>query len=140
VVLMHMQGEPATMQKEPSYTLPSLDIVEYLAARIDAAARAGIPRERIVVDPGIGFGKRAPHNLEIMGRLALFHALGCGVLLGVSRKSLIGALAGRIPPKERLPGSLAGALHGVAQGIQILRVHDVAETRQALAIWQAAGA
>jgi dihydropteroate synthase len=140
IVLMHMQGEPGTMQKSPTYALPSLDIVEYLEARIEAAAAAGIPRERIVVDPGIGFGKRAPHNLEIMARLGLFQALGCGVLLGVSRKSLIGHLAGSIPPKERLPGSLAGALYGLGQGAQILRVHDVAETRQAVAVWQAATA
>jgi dihydropteroate synthase len=137
VVLMHMQGEPRTMQDNPSYRLASLDIVEYLAARISACASAGIPRERIVVDPGIGFGKRVRHNLEIMARLSLFHALGCGVLLGISRKSLIGRIGGELLPKQRMPGSLAGGVYAVGQGVQILRVHDVAETRQAVATWQA---
>jgi dihydropteroate synthase len=137
VVLMHMQGEPRTMQDNPSYVLASLDIVDYLGSRLAACAAAGISRERVVVDPGIGFGKRAGDNLEIMGRLSLFHALGCGVLLGVSRKSLIGRIGGDLPPTQRMPGSLAGGLFGVAQGVQILRVHDVAETRQALATWQA---
>jgi dihydropteroate synthase len=137
VVLMHMQGEPPTMQKDPRYRLASLDILEYLAERIAACAEAGIPRERIVVDPGIGFGKRARHNLEIMARLALFHALGLGVLLGISRKSLIGRIGGALEPKQRLPGSLAGGVYALGQGVQILRVHDVAETRQAVATWQA---
>lgn len=137
VVLMHMQGEPRTMQDNPSYTLPSLDIVEYLASRLAACAATGIPREHIVVDPGIGFGKRAGDNLEIMGRLGLCHALGCGVMLGISRKSLIGRIGGDLPPKQRMPGSIAAGLYGVAQGAQILRVHDVAETRQAIATWQA---
>jgi dihydropteroate synthase len=137
VVLMHMQGEPRTMQDNPSYALASLDIVDYLDGRIAACAAAGIPRARIVVDPGIGFGKHAGDNLEIMGRLGLCHALGCGIMLGVSRKSLIGRIGGDLPPKERLPGSLAGGLFGIAQGAQILRVHDVAETRQAVATWRA---
>jgi dihydropteroate synthase len=134
---MHMQGEPRTMQDDPSYVLASLDIVDYLASRVAACAAAGIARERIVVDPGIGFGKRAGDNLEIMGRLGLFHALGCGVLLGVSRKSLIGRIGGGLPPAQRLPGSIAAGLFGLGQGAQILRVHDVAETRQAVATWQA---
>jgi dihydropteroate synthase len=137
IVLMHMQGEPRTMQDDPSYVLASLDIVDYLASRVAACAAAGIARERIVVDPGIGFGKRAGDNLEIMGRLGLFHALGCGVLLGVSRKSLIGRIGGGLPPAQRLPGSIAAGLFGLGQGAQILRVHDVAETRQAVATWQA---
>jgi dihydropteroate synthase len=132
VVLMHMQGEPQAMQRAPHYTLASLDIVEFLAARIAACAAAGIPRARIVVDPGIGFGKAQHHNLEILARLALFHALGTGVLVGLSRKSLVGRATGAAVD-ERLPGSLAGALYAVSQGVQIVRVHDVAETRQALA-------
>ncbi len=140
VVLMHMPGDPRTMQDNPSYTLASLDVLEYLAARVDACFAAGIPRERIVVDPGIGFGKRSAHNLDIMTRLALFHALGCGVLLGLSRKGLIGHVGGGLSPKERMPGSVAGALYGVSQGVQILRVHDVAATRQAIATWQAIAA
>jgi len=139
VVLMHMQGEPATMQRDPHYVLASLDVIEALEARIAACERAGIERSRIVIDPGIGFGKTTPHNLEILARLALFHALGTGVMIGLSRKSLVG----RIAPAavgERLPGSLAGALHALGEGVQILRVHDVAETRQAIAVWRAIGA
>jgi dihydropteroate synthase len=137
VVLMHKQGDPRTMQENPTYTLASLDIAEYLAGRIADLATHGIARERIVVDPGIGFGKKSRHNLEIMARLSLLHATGCGILLGVSRKSLIGRIAGGIPAKARLPGSLAGALHGLNQGVQIVRVHDVAETKQAIAAWMA---
>jgi dihydropteroate synthase len=137
VVIMHMRGEPGTMQHEPHYVLASLDVADYLAQRIAACEAAGIPRHRIVVDPGIGFGKTIAHNLEILARLALFHSLGCGVLIGVSRKSTIGRLSGGAPVEERLPGSIAGALQALRQGAQILRVHDVAETKQAVAIWQA---
>ena len=137
LVLMHMQGEPRTMQREPTYVSAPLEVADYLAGRIAACAAAGIPRERILVDPGIGFGKTLAHNLDILDRLALLHGLGCGVLLGVSRKSSIGRLTGVAEPKERLPGSLAGALYGLAQGVQVVRVHDVAQTRQALAVWQA---
>jgi dihydropteroate synthase len=136
LVLMHMQGEPRTMQANPSYSLASLDIVEYLEGRLAACAVAGIERSRVVVDPGIGFGKHTEHNLEIMARLALLHALGTGVLLGISRKSLIAAVH-HAEPKARVPGSLAGAIYALAQGVQILRVHDVAETRQAIATWRA---
>jgi dihydropteroate synthase len=136
VALMHMQGEPRTMQANPTYSLASLDIVEYLEARVAACAAAGIDRARVVVDPGIGFGKHTAHNLEIMARLGLLHALGCGVLLGISRKSLIAAVH-EAEPKARIPGSLAGALHALSQGVQMLRVHDVAETRQAIATWRA---
>lgn len=136
VVLMHMQGEPKTMQKEPHYALASLDIADYLGARIARCVEAGVPPHRIVVDPGIGFGKTPAHNLEILARLSLFHGLGCGVLIGVSRKSLVGRISGA-PVEARLPGSLAGALAALSQGAQILRVHDVAETCQAVAMWQA---
>jgi len=137
LVLMHMKGDPRTMQDNPSYELASLDVVEHLAHRIGICAGAGIRAERIIVDPGIGFGKDFPHNIEILARLALLHALGCGILLGVSRKSLIGQLDQNAPPKARLPGSLAAAIHGLGQGVQIFRVHDVAETRQAFAVWRA---
>jgi len=138
-VLMHMRGEPQTMQHDPYYALASLDVVEELAARIAACEAAGIPRARLVVDPGIGFGKSLQHNLEILARIGLFHGLGCGVLVGLSRKSLVGRLTGAAAG-ERLPGSLAGALHVLAEGVQIVRVHDVAETRQAVALWQAIAA
>jgi dihydropteroate synthase len=137
IVLMHMQGEPRTMQRDPVYANAPLEIAAYLAARIAACEAAGIARERIVVDPGFGFGKRVAHNLELLERLALLHALGTGVLLGVSRKSTIGTLSGVAEPKARIAGSIAGALQGLAQGINIVRVHDVAETRQAIAVWQA---
>jgi dihydropteroate synthase len=120
--------------------LASLDVAAYLAQRIAACEAAGIPRHRIVVDPGIGFGKTLAHNLEILARLALFHSLGCGVLIGVSRKSSIGRLSGGTSVDDRLPGSIAGALQALRQGAQILRVHDVAETRQAIAVWQAIAA
>lgn len=139
VVLMHMRGEPQTMQHDPRYQLASLDVAEELATRIAACVAAGIPRERIIVDPGIGFGKTVAHNCEILARLSLFHALGCGVLIGVSRKSFIGRLSGAAVT-DRLPGSLAAALQALSQGAQILRVHDVAETRQAVALWQAINA
>jgi len=131
VVLMHMQGEPATMQRDPRYSFAPLDVLEFLAARVAACEAAGIPRARVAIDPGIGFGKTQAHNLQILGRLALFQSLGTGVMVGVSRKSLVGRLAGA-PAEARLPGSLAGALDAVRKGAQIVRVHDVAETRQAL--------
>jgi dihydropteroate synthase len=137
VVLMHMRGEPGTMQQAPSYDLASLEIGDYLAERITACEEAGVPLHRIVVDPGIGFGKAVEHNLEILGRLSLLHGLGCGVLVGLSRKSTIGRVSGGAPVEARLPGSIAGALYALGQGAQILRVHDVAETCQAIAMWQA---
>lgn len=138
-VLMHMQGEPATMQQDPRYRLASLDIFEMLDERIALCEAARISRAQLVIDPGIGFGKRREHNLEILARLSLLHGLGCGVLLGLSRKSLIGGVSGA-PLAARLPGSLAGALHALGQGVQILRVHDVAETRQAAALARAIAA
>ncbi len=140
VVLMHMLGEPRTMQRQPVYDSPLVEVLEYLEARIAACGVAGIPRERIVVDPGIGFGKLVPHNLELIAGIGAFHALGCGVMLGVSRKSMIARLSRGEPPDGRLPGSLAAALWAVQQGVQVLRVHDVAETRQALALWGAIAA
>jgi dihydropteroate synthase len=134
---MHMQGEPRTMQQNPHYDDAPLDVYDYLAGRVEACLAAGIGRERIAVDPGIGFGKDDSHNVAILGSLGLFHGLGCAVLLGVSRKSFVGRLSAGEPPKGRLPGSLAAALGGLDQGVQILRVHDVAETAQARAIWHA---
>ena len=137
LVLMHMQGEPRTMQQDPQYDDAPLDVYDYLAARVDACLAAGIGRQRIAIDPGIGFGKNDSHNVAILGSLGLYHGLGCAVLLGVSRKSFVGRLSAGEPPKGRLPGSLAAALGGLDQGVQILRVHDVAETTQARAIWHA---
>jgi dihydropteroate synthase len=131
VVLMHSQGEPATMQLQPTYDRAALDVFDQLAQRIDAWTDAGFERSRLLVDPGIGFGKTVEHNLEILSRLGLYLGLGLPILLGVSRKSFIGRLAGGAPPAERVAGSLAGALHGLAAGAAVLRVHDVAATQQA---------
>jgi dihydropteroate synthase len=137
VVLMHMQGEPRTMQAEPRYEDVALDIYDFLAERVAACEAAGIPRARIAIDPGIGFGKTVAHNLEILDQLALYHDLGCPLLLGVSRKGFIGKLSRGESPKNRVAGSLAAALAGLARGAQIVRVHDVAESAQAIAIWTA---
>jgi len=125
------------MQKDPRYEDVVLDVYDWLEGRIKALEAAGIPRARIVVDPGIGFGKTLEHNLALLRNLALFHALGCPVLLGVSRKRFIGTLGGAENAADRAPGSIAVALAGVAQGVHILRVHDVAETAQALRLWRA---
>lgn len=138
VVLMHSIATPATMQNDPQYEDVLLDVYDALAARIAAAEAMGIDRARIVVDPGIGFGKTVAHNLALLRGLALFHALGCPILLGASRKRFIGSIGRTDAAGSRLPGSLAVALAGIAQGAQILRVHDVAETRQALRLWRAA--
>ena len=136
VVLAHMQGTPETMQREPRYEDASLDVFDALATHVSAAEASGIPRARIIVDPGIGFGKTARHNLEILRDIALFHGLGCPLLVGASRKSFIGRLSAGEAPKARLPGSLAAGLHALGEGAHILRVHDVAETRQALVMWR----
>ncbi|EEW25472.1 dihydropteroate synthase [Rhodobacter ferrooxidans] len=136
VCLMHAQGTPQTMQDDPQYDDVALDVYDYLAERVALACAAGIPRARIVVDPGIGFGKTLQHNLTLIRGLSLFHGLGCAILLGVSRKKFIGTIGGEAQADRRAPGSLAVALAGVAQGAQILRVHDVWETRQALALWR----
>ena len=138
VVLMHAQGDPRTMQLDPRYDDVVLDVYDWLEARIAACEAAGIARGRIVVDAGIGFGKTLEHNLALLASLSLFHGLGCPILLGASRKSFIGRLSGGAPADRRMPGSIAAALLGATQGVQILRVHDVAETRQALALWEAA--
>jgi dihydropteroate synthase len=137
VVLMHHLGTPETMQAAPHYDQPALYAVyDWLEERIAAAEAAGIARERILVDPGIGFGKTVQHNLQLLNGLALLHGLGCPVMLGASRKRMIGALSGEAAVGERLGGSLALALKGAEQGAQLLRVHDVAETVQALRVWR----
>ncbi len=136
VVIMHAQGDPQTMQDDPRYDDVLVDVFHWLDDRIAAAEVAGIDRSRILVDPGIGFGKSVAHNLALMNGLALFHGLGCPIVLGASRKRMIGALAGEAPADRRLPGSLTLALKAVEQGAQIVRVHDVPETVQALKIWR----
>jgi len=136
VVLMHHRGDPATMQDAPRYDDVLVEVYEWLEDRIAAAEEAGISRDRILVDPGIGFGKTVAHNLELMNGLALLHGLGCPIVIGASRKRMIGALSGEAPADQRLPGSLALALKAVEQGAQIIRVHDVPETVQALRVWR----
>ena len=137
VVLMHMQGTPETMQDDPVYRLASFDIFHWLKARIEACVAAGISRDRIAVDPGIGFGKTDEHNMELLDRAGVFHGLGCAVAIGVSRKSFIGRIAGIAEPKDRLPGTLAATAVALSRGVQIHRVHDVAAVRQAFATWNA---
>ena len=136
VCLMHSIGTPKTMQSDPRYDDVLLDVYDALSARIAAAEQAGIARKNILIDPGIGFGKTVAHNLALIRGLSLFHGLGCALLLGASRKRFIGTLTGADIAEARLPGSLAVALAGVAQGVQMLRIHDVAATRQALTLWQ----
>lgn len=138
VMLMHAQGDPKTMNDNPQYEDVILDVFDFLEDRIEACEAAGIARENIVVDPGIGFGKHLHHNVAVLAAMTLYHGLGVPVLLGASRKKLIGQISNVENAKERVPGSLAAALSSVAQGVQIVRVHDVAATRQAVDVWQAA--
>ena len=136
--VMHMQGTPQDMQAQPVYTDVVAEVIAFLRERIAALEAVGVDRERICVDPGLGFGKTVEHNYALLkntGRIA--DELGLPVLIGLSRKSMIGAVTGR-PVEERLAGSLAGALAAVAQGARIIRVHDVAETVDALKVWRAA--
>ena len=137
VILMHSIASPETMQDDPRYDDVLLDVYDALAARLAEAQAAGIARERLAIDPGIGFGKTLEHNLALLNRLSLFHGLGVPVLLGASRKRFIGTIGAEAEAARRMPGSLAVALAGVAQGAQMIRVHDVTETRQALSLWQA---
>ncbi len=134
VVLMHMQGRPRTMQHRPSYGHAPYEIGRYLGDRVAACVAADIPIERIAVDPGIGFGKTDAHNLQILSSAAMLHGIGAAVMVGASRKSFIGRIFADVPSDERLAGSLAAAMVAVGQGVQLLRVHDVTETRQALAV------
>ena len=136
VCLMHKKGDPQTMQRDPHYADVVAEVKAYLASRIMVAKHAGIALERIAVDPGFGFGKTPAHNLELLRRLAEFGSLGVAVVAGFSRKSTLGVITGK-PVGERLAASLAAALLAAQQGAHILRVHDVAETKDALAVWQA---
>jgi dihydropteroate synthase len=136
VVLMHAPGEGEDLHADARYADVVLDVFDWLAGRRDAALAAGIPREKIVLDPGIGFGKSVADNLALLNALPLFHALGQPLLLGVSRKRMIGALSNEAPVHERLGGSLALAMKAMEAGVQLLRVHDVRETVQARDVWQ----
>lgn len=138
VCVMHAQGDPATMQRDPRYDDVLLDVYDYLAERITALEAQGIARQNIVADPGIGFGKTLEHNLALLARLSLFHSLGVPVLLGASRKRFIGTIGGAEAGAGRAPGSIGVALAALSHGVQFLRVHDVGETIQAIALWRAA--
>jgi dihydropteroate synthase len=136
VVLMHHKGAPEVMQDDPRYEDVLVEVYLWLEERVAVAVEAGVRREHILIDPGFGFGKNVGHNLELMNGLALFHSLGCPLVVGASRKRTIGALSGEAPVDKRLGGSVAFALKAVEQGTQIVRVHDVFETVQALRVWR----
>ncbi|MGO8954258.1 MAG: dihydropteroate synthase [Rhodomicrobium sp.] len=135
VVLMHSQGTPETMQDNPVYKDAAIEVYNFLESRIEAATAAGLPRENIIADPGIGFGKTAAHNLHLLQSIALFHGLGVPLLTGVSRKAFIQRITAAETPKESTAGNISAALDAVSQGVQIIRVHDVRATRQAIAFW-----
>jgi dihydropteroate synthase len=137
VCLMHKKGDPATMQDAPAYGNVALEVRDFLAARISACQIAGIEKDRITIDPGFGFGKTVEHNFSLLKRLPELAALGLPVVAGWSRKSTLGTVTGR-PVGERLAGSLAAALLALQAGATILRVHDVKETRDVIAVWEAA--
>lgn len=136
IVLMHAPGKPDDLHGRSQYSDPLIEVYDWLEDRIAAVEAAGIPRSRIIADPGIGFGKAVAENLAILNGLALFQCLGVAVLLGASRKRVVGALSNEAPVDKRLGGSVALALKGAEQGAQIVRVHDVPETVQALRIWR----
>ncbi|QFY88254.1 dihydropteroate synthase [Magnetovirga frankeli] len=134
VCLMHMQGEPRLMQHNPSYADVVAEVADFFAERIGACEQAGIRRDRLLLDPGFGFGKTLQHNLQLLARLARFNALGLPLLVGISRKSMIGALLDKAPVDQRLYGSLAAAVLAAERGASILRVHDVKATVDALKV------
>ena len=134
VVMMHMQGTPETMQADPQYGFAPVEILEFLEARIQAAEAAGIPRAMMAIDPGYGFGKTVTHNLQLINWTAMLHMLGVPILIGVSRKSSIAKISAGEDADQRLPGSLALAMAALRQGAQMLRVHDVGETMQAVKV------
>ncbi|MGN6512025.1 MAG: dihydropteroate synthase [Lysobacteraceae bacterium] len=140
VVLVHMQGEPRSMQDAPRYDDVVADVHRFLAERIFAAEMAGIPKKRIVVDPGFGFGKTLQHNLALLAQLEVLAGLGVPVLAGMSRKKSIGELTGRDDPRDRVAGSVAAHLVAAQRGALLLRVHDVAATVDALKVWAAVAA
>jgi dihydropteroate synthase len=137
VCLMHMQGEPGTMQDAPHYDDVVGEVHRFLAERVFACEMAGVDKRRVLVDPGFGFGKTLEHNLALLRALDRFRDLAAGVFVGVSRKAMIGALTGRSTGADRAAGSAAAALVAVQRGAMVVRVHDVAATRDALAVWQA---
>jgi dihydropteroate synthase len=137
VCVMHALGDPATMQKDPQYDNVLLDVYDFLNARIDALVASGIPRNAIIADPGIGFGKTQAHNLAVLNRISLYHSLGVPILLGVSRKRFIGTIGNEPQADKRGAGSIGVALAAIGQGVQVIRAHDVADHVQAIALWHA---
>jgi dihydropteroate synthase len=133
---MHHKGAPEVMQDDPRYDDVLIEVYLWLEERIEAAQDAGIARDKILLDPGFGFGKKLAHNLELMNGLALFHSLGCPIVIGASSKRTIGASASEAPADRRVAGSIAFALKAIEQGVQIVRAHDVFETVQALRVWR----
>jgi dihydropteroate synthase len=138
VCVMHALGDPATMQQDPQYDDVLLDVYDFLDTQIQMLEACGIPRSRIIADPGIGFGKTMDHNLALLSRLSLFHGLGVPILLGASRKKFIGTIGSAPVAKDRAPGSIGVALAALSHGIQLLRVHDVRDTIQAVRLWKTA--
>ncbi|MBN2216142.1 MAG: dihydropteroate synthase [Pirellulales bacterium] len=138
VVVMHMRGTPRSMQAAPTYDNVAAEVRDYLAGRRDALVAAGVRRERICLDPGIGFGKTTEHNLELLARIDAFHSLGCPLLVGPSRKAFIGQVLGD-SRAERTAGTIGVALALARRGVQLVRVHDVGQVRQALVLFEASG-
>jgi dihydropteroate synthase len=137
VILMHGPADPTVMQSDTDYADVSLETWDWLAGRIKACEAAGIPRNHILVDPGIGFSKTAEQSARVLGDIALYHSLGCAVVLGASRKSFIAGVSAGEASEDRLAGSITAVNYALSQGVQVLRVHDVAETVQAISVWQA---
>ncbi len=137
VILMHAQGDPRSMQDDPVYDNVVLEVFDWLVQRLEIAQEAGISHKNLLIDPGIGFGKTLNHNLELLANLAFFHGTGVPVVVGASRKRFIGTLSKASNARHRMPGSIAAALKASASGVQIIRVHDVGETRQALSVAEA---
>jgi dihydropteroate synthase len=136
VVLMHAPSQGSDPHKNDGYSNVVIDVFDWLEARVDAVVAAGVPREKILIDPGLGFGKSLSDNLAIVNNLAIYHATGCALLFGASRKRMIGALSKEEAADDRLAGSIYLAMKAAEQGAHILRVHDVAETAQALHVWR----
>ena len=139
IVLMHMQGNPKNMQNNPRYNNIIDDLLSFFETRIESCLKHGISKNQIIIDPGIGFGKDSEQNISLINNISIFHALGCLIMLGVSRKRFISSLANSEKPKDRLSGSISAALYGFSHGVQIFRVHDVKETKQALGMWSKLG-
>jgi len=136
VMLMHMQGTPETMQKNPTYGDVVADVMAFFEERLETCTKAGIKKENITLDVGIGFGKSLDDNLKLLSNLSKFHDLGCDLLLGTSRKSFIEKICPNTPADQRLAGSIASAIKGLDQGVQLFRVHDIKETKQAFEVWK----